>query len=177
MKENKLIKKILIEVLEFSKIFFFALLISSLIKSTVVANAIVPTGSMEETVMTGSRILINRLAYVTDEPQRGDIVSFHYPDHEEELFLKRVMGIPGETIEGISGYIYINGVKLDEDYTSEIIDYDFGPFIIPEDCYFMMGDNRNNSWDSRYWQNHFVEKSKIIGKAEIEYYPQIKILK
>lgn len=114
---------------------------------------------------------------LTDEPQRGDIVSFHYPDHEEELFLKRVMGIPGETIEGISGYIYINGVKLDEDYTSEIIDYDFGPFIIPEDCYFMMGDNRNNSWDSRYWQNHFVEKSKIIGKAEIEYYPQIKILK
>lgn len=106
MKENKLIKKILIEVLEFSKIFFFALLISSLIKSTVVANAIVPTGSMEETVMTGSRILINRLAYVTDEPQRGDIVSFHYPDHEEELFLKRVMGLPGETIEGISGYIY-----------------------------------------------------------------------
>lgn len=177
MNNKKIVKKVLMEILDWSKVFLFALLISFFIRSTVVASAIVPTGSMEETIMIGSRIIINRLAYINEGPERGDIVSFYYPDNEEELFLKRVMGLPGETIEGISGYIYINGEKLEEDYTPIILDYDFGPFTIPDNCYFMMGDNRNNSLDSRYWQNHFVERSKIIGRAELEYYPQIKLLR
>ncbi len=177
MRENKLLKRILLEILDCSKVIFLALVASMLIKNTVVAGALVPTGSMEETVMAGSRIVINRLAYLAEEPQRGDIVSFYYPDDGETLYLKRVMGLPGETIEGIDGYVYINGVKLESDYTSELLNSDFGPFVIPEGCYFMMGDNRNNSWDSRYWQNQFVEKSEIIGKAEFEYYPELKVLK
>lgn len=177
MNNKKIVKKVLMEILDWSKVFLFALLISFFIRSTVVASAIVPTGSMEETIMVGSRIIINRLAYMNEAPERGDIVSFHYPDDEEELFLKRVMGLPGETIEGIGGYVYINGVKLEEDFTPVVLAYDFGPFTIPDNCYFMMGDNRNNSLDSRYWQNHFVERSKIIGRAELEYYPQIKLLR
>lgn len=177
MRENKLIRRILLEILDCSKVIFFALAASMIIKNTVVASAMVPTGSMEETIMTGSRIVINRLAYVAKTPQRGDIVSFYYPDDGETLYLKRVMGLPGEIIEGIDGYVYIDGEKLASDYTSETLDNDFGPFMIPEGCYFMMGDNRNNSWDSRYWQNHFVEQSEIIGKAEFEYYPEIKVLK
>ena len=176
MKENKLIKKILIEVLEFSKIFFFALLISSLIKSTVVANAIVPTGSMEETVMTGSRILINRLAYVAQEPERGDVVAFYYPDDPAQIFLKRIMGLPGDTIEGINGTVYVNGLPLTEDYTPIKLEKDFERFTVPEDSYFMMGDNRNNSWDSRYWKNTYVDRSDIIGKVKIVFYPELKIL-
>lgn len=177
MRDNKLIRRILIEILDCSKIIFFALAASMLIKNTVVASGFVPTGSMEETVMTGSKIVINRLAYVSEKPQRGDIVSFYYPDDGKTLYLKRVMGLPGETIEGIDGYVYIDGDKLESDYTSETLKSDFGSFVIPEGCYFMMGDNRNNSWDSRYWQNHFVEKSEIIGKAEFEFYPEVKVLK
>lgn len=176
MRENKLFKNFLLEILDYSKIIFFALVVAMFFKNNVAAGALVPSASMEDAVMTGSRIVINRLAYITNEPQRGDIVSFYYPDDGETLYLKRVMGLPGETIEGIGGYVYIDGVKLEKDYTSEVLYSDFGPFIVPEGCYFMMGDNRNNSWDSRYWQNKFVEKTEIIGKAEFEYYPEIKRL-
>ena len=171
-----MLKKVLLEILDYTKVIFFAVLAAMILKKTVVAGALVPTGSMEETVMAGSRIVINRLAYIADEPQRGDIVSFYYPDDGETLYLKRVMGLPCETIEGIGGYVYINGVKLEEDFTSEVMISDFGPFTVPEDSYFMMGDNRNNSWDSRYWQDSYVEKEEIIGKAEFEYYPEIKVL-
>lgn len=170
-------KKILKEILSYSKLIFFSLLASLFIKQNVAACALIPTGSMEETVMTGSRVVINRMAYVFEEPNRGDIVSFYYPDDGVTLYLKRIMGLPGETIEGIDGYVYINGIKLTEDYTEEKMVEDFGPFTVPEGCYFMMGDNRNNSWDSRYWVHTFVEKEGIIGKVNLEYYPEIKVLR
>ena len=175
MQGNRL-KTILLEILDYSKIIFFALVVAMFFKNNVAAGALVPSGSMEETVMTGSRIMINRLAYIAEEPQRGDIVAFYYPDDGETLYLKRVMGLPGETIEGIDGYVYINGIKLKNDFTSECMERDFAPFEVPENCYFMLGDNRNNSWDSRYWQNSFVKKEEIIGKAAFTFYPEIKVL-
>lgn len=170
-------KRILREVLEFSRLLLFALVVSLFLKENVVASGYVPSGSMEETVMTGSRVLINRLAYVIEEPQRGDIVAFYYPDNPEKIYLKRVMGLPGETIQGINGAVYINGLPLTKDYTTEKLDSDFGPFEVPEDCYFMMGDNRNNSWDSRYWVSTFVKKADILGRVRVEYFPEVKILK
>lgn len=154
-----------------------ALLIGFFLSKYIIANAQVPSGSMETTVMAGDRIIVNRLAYAFGEPQRGDIVTFIYPDDGETLYLKRIMGLPGETIEGIDGVIYINGSPLSQDYTSEIFEEDFGPFQVPEGCYFMMGDNRNDSWDSRFWENQFVEKDAIIGKAAFSYYPHPRILK
>ena len=169
-------KKILKEILSYSKLILFSLLASLFIKENVAACARIPTGSMEETVMAGSRVVINCMAYFFEEPQRGDIVSFYYPDDGVTVYLKRVMGLPGETIQGIDGYIYINDIKLAKDYTEEKIAEDFGPFTVPEGCYFMMGDNRNNSWDSRFWMQPFVEKDKIMGKVKLEYYPEIKIL-
>ncbi len=169
--------KILREILDWSAIVLFALVASAFIKENVVACALVPTGSMEETIMTGSRIVINRLAYAMEEPQRGDIVAFYYPDDGETLYLKRIMGLPGEVIEGMDGYVYINGTALVEDYTTEKLERDFGPFVIPENCYFMMGDNRNNSWDSRYWVNTYVQQEEIIGKVKLEFYPEWKVLK
>ena len=170
-------KKILKEILSYSKLILFSLLASLFIKENVAACAQIPTGSMEETVMTGSRVVINRMAYIFDEPERGDIVSFYYPDDGKTLYLKRIMAVPGETIEGIDGYVYIDGAKLEQDYTSEKIDENFGPFTVPEGCYFMMGDNRNNSWDSRYWRQPYVRKEDIIGKVKLEYYPEIKVLR
>ncbi len=154
-----------------------ALLIGFFMSKYMIANAQVPTGSMETTVMAGDRIIVNRLAYTFGEPERGDIVTFIYPDDGETLYLKRIMALPGETIEGISGVIYIDGEELEQDYTDEAIEEDFGPFTVPEGCYFMMGDNRNDSWDSRFWDNQFVRREDIIGKAAFCYFPHPRILK
>ena len=175
MNRKKMMQRVLTEIFEWSKMFLLALVVAFFIKNTVVASAVVPTGSMEQTVMTGSKIIINRLAYTYTEPKRGDIVSFYYPDDGETLYLKRIMGLPGEVIEGINGKVFIDGKEI-EDYTENQFYEDFGPYNIPENCYFMMGDNRSNSWDSRYWNNKFVDQADIIGKAIFEFFPKIKVL-
>lgn len=169
--------EILKEVISYSKIIILAAAAAWLINHTLILNAQIPTGSMENTVMTDSRIVVNRLAYWTDEPARGDIISFYYPDHDTEKFLKRIVALPGETIIGFEGDIYIDGVILEEPYVKEPIEQDFGPYTIPENSYFVMGDNRKHSLDSRYWVNKFVDKGAIIGKAEFEYFPEMKWLK
>lgn len=170
-------KGLLKESLDTLKLIIIALILGYVINNCIIANAQVPTESMETTVMTGDRIIINRLAYLVEKPQRGDIVSFIYPDDGKTFYLKRIMGLPGETIEGKNGSIYINGELLKDNYTDEIIDDDFGPYTIPAGSYFMMGDNRNNSFDSRYWENKFVKLEDIMGKAEVSYYPHPRILK
>ncbi|MGF0033425.1 signal peptidase I [Bariatricus sp. SGI.154] len=82
---------------------------------------------------------------------------------------------PGEQIQIIDGDVYVNGILLagDEDYIKERPQGSFGPYNVPKDSYFVMGDNRNNSLDSRYWENHFVSSEEIIGKAVFQYYPRI----
>ncbi len=170
-------RKILKEVLNNAVMILIALGIGLFLNKYVVANAQVPTGSMETTVMAGDRILVNRLSYVFGEPKRGDIVTFIYPDDGKTLYLKRIMGLPGETISGKNGVIYINDEPLEEDFTQEISEEDFGPYTVPEGSYFMMGDNRNDSWDSRYWEHKFVKMEDIIGKAAVSYFPHPRILK
>lgn len=169
-------KKIRTEVFDYIKIILTALVLSFGLKNYVIASALVPTGSMESTIEPNDRIFINRLAYVSQEPQRGDIISFSFPDNEEENYLKRIIGLPGETIEGRDGEIYIDGICLEEEYIKEKSYDDFGPYTVPADCYFCMGDNRNDSWDSRYWTHKFVSKDKIVGKAMIKYYPKLENL-
>lgn len=117
-----------------------------------------------------------RLYYDFKEPERGDIVIFKYPDDESVDYLKRIIGLPGETVEIISGKVYINGELLDEPYLSEEPTGDFGPYQVPEDSYFMLGDNRAVSKDSRYWHNTYVKKDKIIAKAFVMYWPSLKWL-
>lgn len=172
MKKHKILK----EILSFSRTILTGLIIGFAVSNYIVANAEVPTGSMENTVMAGDRIIINRLSYVSESPQRGDIISFYFPDDESELFLKRIIALPNEEIEGKDGIIYINGEPLINDYTPIVSYDDFGPFTVPEDCYFVMGDNRTNSYDSRYWEHKFVSIDSIVGKAEFSYYPSFKIL-
>lgn len=162
---------------EIGKSVFCALILAYVLNTCVIVNAQVPSGSMEATVMTGDRIIANRLSYLIDNPQRGDIVTFIYPDDGKTAYLKRVIGLPGETIEGRNGKIYINGEQLEKDYTTEESYDNFGPYAIPDGCYFMMGDNRNDSWDSRYWTNKYVSSKDIIGKAVISYFPHPRILK
>ncbi len=181
--KNKKALKILHEVLDITKTLFTAFTIAYFVNHALIANAHVPTGSMEPTIEVNSMIILNRLAYAGEkEPARGDIISFYPPDgvHYDSdgkpiTYLKRVIGLPNETIEGRDGRIYIDGELLTEKYITIEIESDFGPYTIPEDCYFVMGDNRNNSWDSRYWNNKFVSKYAIIGRAEFKYLPTWKV--
>lgn len=146
-----------------------------LLKEFVIINALIPSGSMENTIMPGDRLIGNRLAYLSEEPKRGDIVIFLYPDDESQLFVKRVIGLPGEkvTIEDAKVYIGEEEVLLEEDYLKDewVIDNGSYSFEIPEDSYLVLGDNRNNSKDARYWQNAYVEGDKILGKAVFRYWP------
>jgi signal peptidase I len=124
---------------------------------------------MENTILIGDRVVTSRVSYLSGEPRRGDIVVFPFPDDEEVDYIKRIIGLPGETIEGKDGLVYINGEPLVEPYVVEALDSDFGPYEVPEESYFMMGDNRNNSQDSRYWENKFLARDKIEGKAILKY--------
>ena len=103
---------------------------------------------------------------------------FRYPDDESQLFIKRLIGLPGETVEIRDGKVYIDGSAepLDDSFVPETPTGNYGPYKVPEDCYFMLGDNRENSRDSRYWDNTFVTFDEIVGKAVIRYFPSIKLL-
>ncbi|MGN0142218.1 MAG: signal peptidase I [Roseburia sp.] len=161
------------EVLSWVLTFAAAILAALFIKEYLIINADVPTGSMENTIMPGDRLIGNRLAYLKEGPERGDIVVFRYPDNEEELFVKRVIGLPGETVVLENGKVYIDGEELEEPYLKEEWTVATGPytFEVPEGCYLMLGDNRNNSKDSRYWDNTYVSLDKILGKALFVYWP------
>lgn len=169
-------RKIISEILDWSRTILIALIVGFAASKVLITSAQVPTGSMEDTIMPGSRLIINRIAYAVSKPKRGDIIAFYFPDDEETVYLKRIIALPGETVEGKNGSVLVDGEPLEEDYVTEEIDSDFGPYYVPTDMYFVMGDNRNDSWDSRFWDHKFVAKKKIIGKAEMEYFPKIKLL-
>ena len=169
-KENQ-VKEILAWVLTVAA----ALLVALGIRNYVVINAAIPTGSMETVIMPNDKIFGNRLAYLREGPERGDIVFFYYPDDETQKYVKRVIGLPGDKVVIDEGKIYINDATepLDEPYLKEawIKGDGYYEFYVPEDSYFVLGDNRNNSWDSRYWKNTYVHRDKIIGEAVYRYYP------
>ena len=143
-----------------------AVIIALCVNRFVLVNAEIPSGSMENTIMTGDRVFGNRLAYIFGEPKRFDIIIFRYPDDEKQLFIKRIIGLPGETVEIHDGQIFIDGSKtpLKDVTTKEFMQGSFGPYTVPDNCYFVMGDNRNNSKDSRYWEHTFVTDDEIVEK-------------
>ena len=157
----------------------FVVVVVFIVNNVLLINAKIPSESMEDTIMTGDRIFGNRLAYINKDPQRFDIVIFKYPDDETQLFIKRVIGLPGETVETRDGKVYIDGAEtpLDDSFTPEPPQGNWGPEVVPEGSYFMLGDNRNRSKDSRFWTNTFVKKEKILGKAVLRYFPSPKLIK
>ena len=161
------------EIISWLQIIVAAVVIALVLNNFVIANSRVPTGSMENTIMSRSRVIGSRLAYLKDDPQRGDLVIFHYPDDESIYYVKRVIGLPGETVMIEDGKVYINGsdTPLDEPYLAEPMEGSYGPYTVPEGCYFMLGDNRNNSRDARFWENKYVKKDKIIAKVLFCFYP------
>lgn len=167
------------EIFSWVKLILLALVISFILNHYIIVSAEVPTGSMENTIMIGDRIIASRLSYHFHEPQRGDIIVFNFPDDESQKYLKRIIGLPGETVKIKDGKVYINDSKtpLKEDYLRETPVGDYGPYTVPKDSYFLMGDNRNDSFDSRFWEHTFATRDEIIGKAEFRYYPRPKLLK
>ncbi|MEE1303627.1 MAG: signal peptidase I [Agathobacter sp.] len=161
------------EILSWILTFSLAILVALILKNFIIINAVVPTGSMENTIMSESNLFGNRLAYINSDPKRGDIIIFKYPDNEEEKYVKRIIGLPGEKVTIDEAKVYIDGKELEEDYIKEAWTRATGPFEfeVPEDCYLVLGDNRNDSLDARYWTNTYVHRDKIIAKAVLIYYP------
>ncbi len=169
-KNNK--ESIVQEILSYVKILAVAIIVAFLFTRFIIVNAQVPSGSMENTILTGDRLIGFRLAYLFHEPERSDIVIFKYPDDESQNFVKRVIGVPGDVINIKNGHVYVNGEMLEEDYIREPMNSDGEDltYVVPSGSYFMLGDNRNNSKDSRYWTNTFVSKDKIIAKVSFRYF-------
>lgn len=163
---------------EYAEALFLALLLALFIRTFVVQAFKIPSGSMIPTLLVGDQILVDKLVYKFRKPERGDIMVFKYPEDETRDFIKRLIGLPGDKLEIRNRVVYINDKPLDETayayhestsngYYSDVRD-NFGPSLIPEKKYFMMGDNRENSQDSRFWG--FLDEDKIVGRAFIIYW-------
>lgn len=192
------------EIIGWIEVIAAAVIIALFLNNFILVNATVPSGSMENTIQPGDRLFGLRLTYLFTEPKRGDIVVFRYPVDaslgKKTNYIKRIIGLPGETMEIRDAKIYIDGSEepLDEPYLKEEwVEMNDGiTFIIPEDSYVMLGDNRNNSSDSRYWAQRalydyeeagkeitveealslsFVKKKQILGKAYVRYWPLTSI--
>ena len=158
----------------------FVAWIKTLLSAAVYAILIVTFGfqvarvegqSMAHTLEDQDRLIVNKLVYRISEPRRGDIVMLYYPLNPEKSFVKRVIAEEGDTVRIVDGRVYVNDVPLQDDYVpAEFRSHDdWGPQIIPEGYYFVMGDHRNNSSDSRHWG--FVPKKYIIGKVQLRWWP------
>lgn len=186
------------EIFSWVKTLAIALLLALFINNFILANAQVLSGSMENSMKKGDRLICTRYTYWFNDPERGDIVLFTYPVDEakgiKRNFVKRVIGLPGEEVKIQDAKIYINGEVIDEPYLKEewYRENTGMVFQVPEDCYFVLGDNRNNSKDSRYWakealstgvakteeeamQFTFVKRDKIFGKGRLRYWPLSEI--
>ncbi|MHB8108486.1 MAG: signal peptidase I [Syntrophorhabdaceae bacterium] len=178
---------------EYIESILVAALIALVVRSFVIQAYKIPSGSMEPTLLVGDHLLVNRMSYVikmpvtdtilfsTGKPKRGDIVVFRYPEDPSKDYIKRVIATEGEKVEIRNKRIFINGQKINDpwghfradSFTSRgflpFVDKDnMPPQIVPKDNYFVMGDNRDNSLDSRYWG--YVNKRHLVGKALIIYF-------
>jgi signal peptidase I len=144
------------------------------IRSFVAEARYIPSGSMEPTLQINDRLLIDKISYDFTAPQRGDVVVFNptrtlREQNFHDAFIKRIIGLPGETVKVSKGQVWINGSPLKEKYIEAPPNYRWGPVVVPANSYLVLGDNRNNSYDSHYWG--FVPRNDIVGKAIFRFYP------
>lgn len=132
----------------------------------------VPTESMAATLKPGDHLISTRFDVGEDEIQRYDVLIFTPPDNPEMTYLKRVIGLPGETIEVKNGKVYADGMELDNSFTKGPQNRSGdGTYVVPKGCYFFLGDNRNNSNDSRFWKEKYVPAANIQAKARFVFFP------
>ncbi len=194
------------ELISWIQVIVAAAVIAFVLTTFVIANSKIPTGSMENTIMAGSRVIGSRLHYTFGDPKQGDVAIFKFgwscprcgiegegdapetcPRCAADLgrkaqtvyYVKRVIGVPGDVIDIHDGGVYLNGSDepLDEPYIAEPMNtYETFHFEVPEDCYFMLGDNREYSLDARYWANPYISKDKMVAKVLFEYFPHPQII-
>jgi signal peptidase I len=178
---------------EYVETIVIAVILALFVRTWIVQAFKIPTGSMENNLLIGDHLVVNKFVFgpvgsalegavlPVREVRRGDVVVFKYPDEPERDFIKRVIGLPGETLELRNKKVYIDGQPLEENYVhfldpvaagQEVTSFEqrerYGPVRVPEGHYFVMGDNRDNSQDSRYWG--FLPDSYIKGKALMIYW-------
>jgi len=177
---------------EYGEAIAIAVLLALVIRTLVVQAFTIPSGSMMDTLLVGDYILVNKFLYGPElpfteqrvpglrDPHRGDIIVFKYPQDEKRDFIKRIIGTPGDTVQVRGPQVFVNGEPLREPYVKRsdgplpsgqtYCGYAYGcePTVVPTNSYFVMGDNRDNSQDSRYWG--FVKREKIKGKAFLIYW-------
>jgi len=148
------------------------------IRSFVAEARYIPSGSMLPTLQINDRLIVDKLSYKFNTPKRGDIVVFNptatlEKQNFHDAFIKRVIGLPGDKVEVKAGRVYVNDQPLREKYIEEEPQYNWGPKTVPPKSYLVLGDNRNNSYDSHYWG--FVPGEKIIGKATVRFWPMNRV--
>lgn len=154
-------------------IIVIALALALLLRNFVIEGRIIPSGSMLPTLQLQDRVMVNKFIYDFKDPVRGDIIILDPPPALErtDLFIKRVIGLPGETVEMKDGKVYINGKALIEPYLAEPLDYTFGPVVVPQNSLLVLGDNRNYSFDSHKWVPAWLTRDRVKGKAFMVYWP------
>ncbi len=141
----------------------------------------IPTGSMEPTLQVNDRLVVEKISYRLTDPKRGDIIVFWPPEEltppgqARNAFIKRIVGLPGDTVEVINSQVFINNEPIDERYIKAPPNYQWGPKTVPEESYIVFGDNRNNSVDSHAWPQPFLPEDQIIGKAFVRFWPPNRI--
>jgi signal peptidase I len=159
-------KRVLKDILE---TILIAAVVALLVRMFVIEPFYVNGPSMEPAFYTGDRLILNKFAYRNAEPKRGDIIIFRYPRHPDQDFIKRVVAVGGESVEIRMGRLYINGQLYDETYPTRSSIASYPRTEVPRGSVFVLGDNRSNSEDSRYFG--FVPLSSVIGKAWCIYWP------
>lgn len=157
---------------EFIFIIVTAFFLSLILQSFVFEARSIPTGSMEPTIQINQKILVNKFIYRFKNPERGDIIVFNPPNNKDDdlEYIKRVIGLSGDKIEIKGGFVYLNDKILLEGYVKEKPSYEFGPVRVPENSLFVLGDNRNESYDSHAWKE-WLTLNNVKGKAFFTYWP------
>jgi signal peptidase I len=160
-------------VFELVEMLVFAFVLSWGLRSTVVEAMTIPTGSMLPTIQLQDRVMVNKIFFKFSGINREDIIVFNPPKNvvnpTGDPWIKRVIGLPGDTVQIKDGKVFVNGEALNEPYEMAKPDYDYGPIKVPADSYFVLGDNRNDSLDSHIWG--VLPAKNIIGRAMFKYWP------
>jgi signal peptidase I len=162
---------------EYTESLLIAAVLALIIRTFIVTPFKIPTGSMEPTLVPGDKIFVNRFIYRFQQPRRGDVIVFRYPENPRRDFIKRLIAFGGETVEISRGRIKINGEIVQDPKILEKIHYynrgayaaENGQITVPDDCYFVLGDNSASSRDSRYWG--FVPRKFLLGEAFLIWWP------
>ena len=173
-------KKALKSGFENLQIVIIALSLAIVIRALIAEPRYIPSDSMVPTLHVGDRVVVEKISYHLQPPKTGDIVVFAPPEQlqeqgftQDQAFIKRIIGLPGQTVAVKKGLVYLNDQPLVEKYIAEPPQYQWGPYRVPENEYFVMGDNRNNSNDSSRWG--FLPKQNIIGRAVLRFWPLERI--